>query len=87
MAETPKTAKRIWKKYTEKPYKGIAGSFALMIGDDCKFVVMRPVSSPTRYEAPTPANTKLCYKGEQLEEDIDMQQYVKLLEAKAKASA
>lgn len=86
MAETATKPKRIWKKFTEKPYKGIPGSFAVMVGDECKFVVMRPVSSPTRYETPNAINTKLCYKGEQLEEDIDMQQYVKLLEAKAKAS-
>jgi hypothetical protein len=82
----PETPKRIFKRFTEKPYKGVEGSYALMVGDSCKFVAMKGVSSGTRYEAPTAVNTKQLYKGEPIEKDLTMQEYVNLLAVKAKAA-
>lgn len=79
--------KRIFKRMLEKDFKGIEGSYAVYVGDDCKMVVMKPVSKPPYYAAPTDSNTKVLYKGEPIEKEISMQEYVNLLSAHEKAKA
>lgn len=80
-------AKRVQKVYIEKPYRGVTGSYILVVGDERKFVAMKSTKGPTRYLPPTDQNCKQLYRGEPLIEELSMQEYASIITAKAKAEA